>query len=197
MTKHLPSALLASFILIISGCYCPIDSDGGSSLAPKPILRVGQPGQIFNGKVVGITDGDTIRILVPTNQEVIIRLAEIDAPEKHQAYGSKSKQVLSDKIFGKEVTVKIVSIDRYKRTVAQVFIGDRWINKEMVAEGWAWQYLQYSDSKDLIQAELVAREKNLGLWADKNPIPPWEWRKPTQVKPDDETQLQPLFKVGW
>ena len=163
----------------------------------KQVLQVGQ---VITGKVVGVKDADTIQILFRANNEpkvYDIRLAEIDAPEKHQAYGNKSKQALSDKIYGKDVTINVVSIDRYQRTVAQVYIGDRWINKEMVAEGWAWQYPQYSTSQELTQVELQARSKRLGLWADKDPTPPWEWRKPTQVKPDDENQIQPLFKVGW
>jgi len=149
------------------------------------------------GKVVGITDGDTIKVLTSSNTTIKIRLAEIDAPEKHQAYGNKAKQALSDKIFGKEVTVKVASIDRYQRTVAQIYLEERWINLEMVAEGWAWQYLQHSRSETIHKAEVQARGKKLGLWADKDPIPPWEYRKPTQVKPDDEEKIQPMFKVGW
>ena len=155
---------------------------------------------MVTGKVVGVKDGDTIQILSKTNNEpkvYDIRLAEIDAPEKHQAYGNKSKQALSDKIFGKEVSITVISTDRYGRIVAQVHIGDRWINREMAVEGWAWQYIQYSKSKELAQAEQQARNKKLGLWADKDPIPPWEWRKPTQVKPEAENQIQPLFKVEW
>jgi micrococcal nuclease len=159
-----------------------------------------QAGEVIAGKVVGVTDGDSIKFHSKTNNGIRvfeIRLAEIDAPEKHQAYGNKAKQALSDKIFGKEVSITVVSTDRYGRTVAQVYITDRWINLEMVAGGWAWQYLQYSKSKEIAQAEQQARVKKLGLWADRDPVPPWGWRKPTQVKPDDETQIQPLFKVGW
>lgn len=144
--------------------------------------------------------GLTIQILSKTNNEskvYDIRLAEIDAPEKHQAYGNKSKQALSDKIFSKEVSITVVSTDRYGRTVAQVHVTDRWVNREIVAQGWAWQYVQYSKSKDLYEAEQQARNQKLGLWADKNPVPPWEYSKPTQVKTDDEPQIQPLFKVGW
>jgi endonuclease YncB( thermonuclease family) len=155
------------------------------------------------GKVVGIMDGDTIAMLTSSNTTIKIRLAEIDAPEKNQAYGNKSKQALSDKLFGKEVTAMIIDTDRYGRSVAQIYLGgagvklERWINKEMVAEGWAWQYLKYSRSETLRAAEEKARERKSGLWADKNPVTPWDYRKPTQMKPDDEEKIQPLLKVGW
>ena len=168
--------------------------------ANKQVLQVGL---VATGKVIGVKDGDTIQILCRANNEpkvYNIRLAEIDAPEKHQAYGNKAKQALSDKIFGKEVTVKVASIDRYQRTVAQIYLEERWINLEMVAEGWAWQYPSNPPifhSKGIGQAEVQAREKRLGLWADKNPMPPWEYRKPTQVKPDDREKIQPLFKMKW
>jgi endonuclease YncB( thermonuclease family) len=195
--------------LIIALCFILFTSIVGLSepLQTNQTLQTGKEGssglrfaQSVTGKVVGITDGDTITLLVPTNTQIMVRLAEIDAPEKHQAYGNKAKQALSDKIFGKEVTAIIIDVDRYGRSVAQIYFGvklERWINKEMVAEGWAWQYPQYSKSKTLYEAEQKAREQKLGLWADKNPIPPWEYRKPTQVKPDDEEKIQPLIKVKW
>jgi len=203
--------------LIISLCLFAFTSIFGQSdslqaLKTPQTSKEGSNGlryaQRVTGKVVGITDGDTITLLVSTNitnkenREIKVRLAEIDAPEKHQAYGNKAKQALSDKIFGKEVTAIIFDVDRYGRSVAEIYLGvklERWINLEMVAEGWAWQYTQYSHFKEIAQAEQKAREQKVGLWADKNPIPPWEYRKPTQVKPDDgnEEKIQPLFKVDW
>ena len=132
---------------------------------------------VIHGKVVGITDGDTITVLDTYQTQYKIRLAEIDTPEKKQAFGSKCKQILSDKIFGKQVEVGWNTEDRYKRIIGFVSLGDRNINREMVAEGYAWHYKQYSKSKELDAVEEEARRNKLGLWADKNPIAPWEYRK--------------------
>ena len=105
-----------------------------------PALALGANPQSFTtttytGQVIAITDGDTIKILTSTQQQIKVRLAEIDTPERRQPYGKKAKQVLSDKIHGKQVTVVKVTIDRYKRLVGKVYLGDRYINAEMVADG--------------------------------------------------------------
>lgn len=131
---------------------------------------------VIYGKVVGITDGDTITVLDKDNVQYKIRLAEIDTPEKKQAYGTKAKQILSDKIFGKEIEIEWDTQDRYKRIIGFVFLDSRNINHEMVREGYAWHYKQYSKSKELDGIQLHAQSQRLGLWQDKNPIPPWEFR---------------------
>lgn len=132
--------------------------------------------KVIIGKVIGVTDGDTITILNDKIQYKI-RLAEIDTPEKKQPFGTKCKQILSDKVFGKEVKVLWDKEDRYKRIIGTIILNERNINKEMVSEGFAWHYKQYSKSKELEELEQKAREEKRGLWADKNPIPPWEFRK--------------------
>jgi endonuclease YncB( thermonuclease family) len=132
--------------------------------------------QTITGKVVSITDGDTVKVLQGSEQ-FKIRLNRIDCPEKKQAYGTKSKTALSEKIFGKEVRIEYQKKDKYGRILGDVYQGERWINKEMIAEGWAWHYRYFDKSKELEQAEKQAREKKNGLWADKEPIPPWEFRK--------------------
>lgn len=131
---------------------------------------------IIEGKAVGLADGDTVTVLDSSNTQHKIRLEAIDAPESHQPFGTKSKQALSDKIFGKTVRVEWTEKDRYRRTLGHIFIDDRWINQEMIEEGWAWHYKQYSDDEDLAKLELTARAKKLGLWADKNAIAPWDFR---------------------
>ena len=131
----------------------------------------------FQAKVVSIADGDTCTVLTAQNKQIKIRLAGIDTPEKSQAFGTKAKQALSSKIFGKTIEVKAQTKDRYGRTVADLYIGKRWINLELVAEGYAWHYKQYSKDKRLAQAEVKARSSRKGLWSDKNPTPPWEYRK--------------------
>jgi micrococcal nuclease len=100
-----------------------------------------------------------------------------------QAFGQRSKQHLSDLVYKKEVRVQVVDIDRYKRHVGVVFLGDKNINLAQVEEGFAWVYRQYVKNipkpmaKTFIDAEASARTSKAGLWADKDPVPPWEWRR--------------------
>jgi endonuclease YncB( thermonuclease family) len=154
---------------------------------------------VITGKVVGVHDGDSITVLAPTNQQIKVRLNGIDAPELSQAFGKRAKQALSGKVFGQIVTLKVKNTDRYGRTVADVWLGERWINLEMVAEGWAWHSRKYSKSKELATAEQGARRSKAGLWVDKDPVPPWEYRRPTQVRQDEPGMDHPLplFKVEW
>jgi endonuclease YncB( thermonuclease family) len=132
-------------------------------------------GQILDGKVVGVTDGDTITILVGTEQKKI-RLAEIDAPEKSQAFGNLSKMMLSEKVFGKEVRVTVTNKDRYNRYVGKVTYNGRNVNEEMVKEGYAWHYKQYSHNPEMALAEFEARRNQSGLW-QLPATPPWDFRK--------------------
>lgn len=134
------------------------------------------------GKVVGVADGDTITLLVdaPAGKlNVKIRVAQIDAPEKAQPWGQKSKQALSDLIYGKTIRAQVETEDRYGRVVANLYDGDVWINEYMVASGNAWMYRQYSKSAQLAQSESNAKQQGLGLWSlpESERIPPWEWRK--------------------
>ena len=138
---------------------------------------------VFEGKVIGIKDGDTFEILFDGQPEKV-RLAEIDCPEKSQAFGKNAKQYASDLCFGK--TVRVVSTgkrDRYQRVVGTIVTADNVnINREMVKAGYAWHYKQYSKSKELSELENEAREAHLGLWADEHPQAPWEWRKERRMK---------------
>ena len=70
-----------------------------------------------------------------------------------------------------------VATDRYKRIVGRVYVGDTDVNRELVAQGFAWVYRKYSNDAELLELEVQAKENGLGLWADLNPIPPWEWRR--------------------
>ena len=136
----------------------------------------------IKGKVVSIADGDTVTVLDAEKVQHKIRLHGIDAPEKSQAFGTKSKERLSEKIGEKEVVVKWKEKDRYGRVLGEIYLGDRHINLEMVQDGLAWHYKQYSKSKELAQAEVEARNAKTGLWADKSPVPPWEFRKKERAK---------------
>ncbi len=129
----------------------------------------------LTGKVVRIADGDTVTILVRSDQ-VRIRLFGIDAPERGQDYSRRSREALADLVFEKEVRVVVHDKDRYGRTVGDIYLGNTLINENIVKEGWAWNYVRYSNSKHYAELEQEARESKRGLWAGKLPIPPWEFR---------------------
>ncbi len=131
----------------------------------------------IRGKVVSIADGDTITVLDAKKVQHKIRFEGIDAPEKGQAFGTKSREKMSELVGEKDVVVKWEKKDRYGRILGDVHLGDRLINLEMVQEGLAWHYKQYSKSKELAEAEEEARKAKKGLWGDKSPEPPWEFRK--------------------
>lgn len=133
----------------------------------------------LHGKVVGISDGDTITILTTDKQSIKVRLVEIDAPEKDQPWGQKSKQALSDLIYSRNVTVDSAGNDRYGRTLGTVFLSDRNINKHMVENGNAWAYTQYVRDQNYFELQEIAKSKQLGLWSlsKGQTIAPWEWRK--------------------
>jgi endonuclease YncB( thermonuclease family) len=136
----------------------------------------------FTGKVVGIADGDTLTVLTATKQQHKIRLAEIDAPEKHQAFGTKSKQSLSDLGLGKEAEIAPRAKDRYQRIVARVKCAGLDANAEQVNRGMAWVYRRYAKDHDLYVLEHGAKVEKRGLWADSSPTPPWQWRKNSNVR---------------
>ena len=136
----------------------------------------------LRGKVVSIADGDTITVLDAAKVQHKIRLQGIDAPEKKQAFGTKSKVLMSEKVGGEEVVVQWKEKDRYGRILGEVMVGKRHINLEMVQDGMAWHYTTYSKSKELAKAEDEARKAKKGLWADKEPVPPWEYRKTEREK---------------
>lgn len=133
-------------------------------------------GEIIEGTVVGVHDGDTLNLLIAGNQIVKIRLAQIDGPESDQAFGQRSRQSLSDMVFKKAVGVEKESVDRYGRTVGTVFVGDLDVNREQVKRGMAWAYRKYLHDQTLLQVEAIARQSKIGLWSDPNPVPPWEFR---------------------
>lgn len=131
----------------------------------------------IRGKVVSIADGDTITVLDAEKVQHKIRLEGIDSPEKGQAFGTKSKEMLSELVGGKDVVVTWEKKDRNGR-----ILGDVHINLEMVQDGLAWHYKQYSKAKALADAEDEARKAKKGLWTDKSPEPPWEFRKKGREK---------------
>ena len=129
------------------------------------------------GKVVKVSDGDTVTILTSDKTQHKIRLNDIDAPEKKQAFGNKSKDNLAKYIAGKTVTVQYQKKDKYKRVLGTIYYNNTDINLQQVKDGYAWVYKKYSNNQTYYKAEKLARDKRVGLWADKNPLEPWEFRK--------------------
>lgn len=130
----------------------------------------------FSGRVVRIKDGDTIAVLNDRNQEISVRMHQIDAPEKRQAFGQRSKQSLSDLVYGKVVSVEMTGDKSYERPVGTIFVNGVDINKEQVRRGMAWASTKYVKDPSLFTLEKDARQQRIGLWVDPNPIPPWEFR---------------------
>lgn len=137
-------------------------------------------GKSLSGRVVRVSDGDTITILTADNRQEKIRLYGIDAPEKKQAFGEKSRQALADFVAGKNVKIDVLDIDRYGRHVGIVSDGNFNFNRAMIAQGMAWVYDRYcvkSFCNEWKILERQAEKSKKGLWRDPVPVPPWEWRK--------------------
>ena len=131
----------------------------------------------FTGKVVQASDGDTILVMREGRAEKV-RLAGIDCPELNQPYGQAAKRFVLQVAAQQTVTVQIVTTDRYGRTVGEVVLPDgRSLNQEVVRAGYAWWYRKYSDDATLEALEAEARLARRGLWAEVDPVPPWEWRR--------------------
>lgn len=132
-------------------------------------------------RVIGIADGDTMTVLVD-KKPVKLRLANIDAPEKKQPFGQRSRESLSSICWGKDATFEKQSTDRYGRAVAVVWCDGVEANRRQVVQGMAWVYRKYNKNHSLLVLEQAARLNRIGLWADKEPVPPWEWRKSVRQK---------------
>ena len=143
----------------------------------------------ITGRVVGVSDGDTITMLVSANTQHKIRLSGIDAPEKKQSFGQRSKESLSDLVFAKTVTVETDKRDKYQREVGKVLVEGMDANLEQIKRGMAWHYKTYQreqsaderkvyadERKVYADAENEAREAGLGLWSDSELVPPWDFR---------------------
>lgn len=137
----------------------------------------------MRGKVVGVSDGDTVKVLVADQHFIGVRIAFLDSPEMHQAFGYRAKQAMRELVFSREVELRPHAIDRYGRLVAQVFVNGTDAGLEMISQGYAWCYERYMpEAGPDIQtryrkAQDEARAKRLGLWIDPNPIEPWLFRR--------------------
>ncbi len=164
---------LLKIILVCSLSFYPVKEAALQPLLPKN----------FKARVIAIKDGDTIEVLY-NNSTIVIRLEHIDCPEvkKHQPFGQAAKRFTSDKCFGQTVTIQHNNkFDRYRRLIA-IIINDKNenVNKELVKAGLAWHFIKYSTDTSYGTLEAMARKNKTGLWADENPVPPWNWRHPVR-----------------
>ncbi len=152
-------------------------------------VNVSAFGEEFFAKVIVVLDGDTV-LIRRSNGLVKIRLAEIDAPEKAQAFGETSRHSLSDMVMGKQVKFVSETMDQYGRMVAHLNVDGLDVDAEQIRRGMAWEYSNFASlaasrqslrdpphsNKALIALQNEARQASRGLWAQSNPTPPWEWR---------------------
>lgn len=135
------------------------------------------------GEVVAVADGDTVTVLDSSKRQYRVRLAGIDAPEKRQAFGNRSRQALASMVFRQQVFVESQKVDRYGRLIGKVFVGKVDVNRALLDVGMAWHYKEYQgeqsveDRQSYSKAESAARKGGLGLWQDRNPTPPWDFRR--------------------
>jgi endonuclease YncB( thermonuclease family) len=170
-----------------------------SQIIVAAILLLAAPAfaDTLTGKVVKVTDGDTITVTLLVNTQRRVRLAGIDAPEKGQPYGNASRKHLASLVAGKQVTIEYNKYDRYGRIVGQVWVASpdacpdqrpdcpKTLSAGLaqVTVGLAWHYKKYQheqsaeDRERYAFTEEEARARKIGLWQDKNPLPPWEWRR--------------------
>ena len=164
-------------------------------------LAMQPAGADINGKVVAVTDGDTIKVLDGNKVQHKIRLTGIDAPEKAQPYGNASRKHLATMVAGKDVRVETTKNDRYGRVLGKVWVQPRDCpscgktlnaNHAQILSGMAWWYQDYAkdqsaeDQGRYESAVTEARKRKLGLWSEPNPIPPWAWRRGQRTSPKSE-----------
>lgn len=136
----------------------------------------------LNGRVVGIADGDTLTLLDASKTQHKIRLAGIDSPEKSQPFGQVCKKSLSDLAYDRVATVETAKLDRYGRAIGKVWVDSQDVNLEQIRRGCGWHYKKYQNEQSLDdrlsynRAEESARTNKVGLWVEKEPTPPWDWR---------------------
>lgn len=156
----------------------------------------------LRGRIVGVSDGDTVTLLDAAHEQHKIRLAGIDAPEKSQAFGQRAKEHLSDRVFGQPVTVVGSKTDRYGRLVGKVIVSGTDANLMQLRAGMAWHYKQYeneqtpADRRLYAQTERAAQDQRVGLWRDANPQPPWDFRHGTAAQATPAAEAQSTCPCG-
>jgi len=149
-------------------------------------------GQSFTGKVVGVSDGDTVMVLTSERRPMKVRMHGVDAPESAQPFGQASKRFLSNPAYGKRVVVHVKDKDRYGRSVAILKVAGRDVNLASVRAGMSWWYRRYAPlASDLQAAEEEARVAKRGIWSEPSPTPPWDWRNAARRSSSSRQSVSP------
>lgn len=146
---------------------------------------------VHTGKCVGVTDGDSLFVLLDGREEEV-RLEGIDCPEYRQAFSKRARQFTSSLVFGKQVRVREVTRDNYGRMIGRVYVGETDVSLELVRAGLAWHYKRYSKDTLLSDAEVTARRNKVGLWVDPDPVPPWAFRHSAEPEAKAESTDGPF-----
>lgn len=165
----------ALVLVTIVACLAPAGARAGAPAVAKAATRADETAAA-TWRVVSVHDGDTVVCLDEHDTQHKVRLSGIDAPEIGQDFGTKSRDTLRSRVLRKSVAVHSRGQDQYGRTLAALEIDGDDVGEWMVSSGMAWHYKRYSDDKALAAAERQARTARRGLWADRDPTPPWEWR---------------------
>ena len=163
--------LLICYLITTTFVVVPARSDNHTNTQPRGIIT---------GKVIRVTDGDTITILDATNTKNKIRLYGIDAPEKAQDFGNKSREKLASLVAGKNIAVTVMDIDRYGRNVGRINVEGKEVAEEMIKAGMVWLYTAYCkipECKQWKELETQAKNDKIGLWSNPTAQEPWLWRK--------------------
>ena len=185
-TRHSRLVRIALILALVTLC--------GASAEAEPFLE---------GRVSRVFDGDTLEVLLAGDEVRRVRLAGIDTPEHGQPWAKRAKQALTERVVGKQVRINEVDVDRYGRTVGEVYADNVCVGCELVREGHAWVYRHFSDDPVLLELEAEARAAKRGLWglSEAERTPPWEWRRKRrradQPSPGKPTPRPPeLFSCG-
>lgn len=148
----------------------------------------------YTGKVIDVSDGDTITVLTQSDEKVKVRLAGVDCPESLQIHGGNAKQFLKTLVEGKRVRIVPETVDQYGRTVGMVLVNGANINEQIVSNGHGWVFRKYCTEdycNEWLKLEDKARKAKAGLWQDTNPTPPWEWRAEQRSRGGSGNGLSP------
>ncbi len=151
--------------------------------------------EIFSARVIAVMDGDTVLVL-RGNQKIKVRMANIDAPEKDQAYGSQARDSLLEMVGRRQVQVDSQAVDQYGRVVGLISVDGHNVNEEQVRRGMAWEYSHYHTDKTYIGLQSEAQQARRGLWTQVSPQAPWQWRKlhpSVKPAPQDRARTAPVM----
>ena len=160
---------------LLFAALLPLTAPAGPSSIAGNAVKNFVTSHAIDGRVVRVLDGDTADVLDAYNTLHRIRFSDIDAPEKSMPFGQRSKESLGEMIFDRQIHAECNGEDR-GRNICRVFVGNVDVNLMQAKRGMAWAYRQYSKDPAIYAAENYARERQVGLWSDPNPMPPWSYR---------------------